>query len=476
MPGSGPRVAVVGGGIAGLAAAWELLARRPDAEVVVLEADHRFGGKISSAVIGGRSVDIGPDAFVARRPEAAELCRELGLGQDLVAPGSARAYVHVGGALRRLPEGLVLGLPTRLGPLVRSRILTPRGLVPLVVDAAARWRRGATEAARTGDGAVGPLASERLGPQVVDRLLDPLVGAIHAGPVDNMSAAAVFPALLEAAVRPGSLARNLRRVARPSAPGHGAAPSPVFLTVRGGLTQLVGTLVEALEASGASLRPGSAVRSLRRHGNWTLSTDHGEVEADAVVLAVSASVAAGLLRPLHAPTAGFLAGVRSSSVALATLRFAAGDVGVPLDGTGCLVARHQDTLLTACTWMTSKWPHLAVPGDVLVRVSAGRAGDERVGALDDAAYVARATEELAPVLALRAGPEESVVTRFADAFPQYEVGHLHHVEAAEQAVAGLGGLALAGAILRGVGIPACIASGRRAARAVLGPLADGARP
>jgi len=520
-------VAVVGGGIAGLSAALAATDALPGASVIVLEADGRVGGKLRSADIGGRAVDLGPDAFLARRPEALSLCDELGLSGDLVAPGSRTAYVWARGRLRPLPAGLALGIPTRLGPLARSGILSPLGLGRAAWDLVG-WDLGGRPPARHGteghageptdrghprvadrgagargvaDRAVADITASRLGRQVTARLVDPLIGGIHAGDTARMSAAAVFPPLLEAGAHRGSLMRALRGAADAaasastaaaasagggdgsSAGGGGDGRPPVFLTVDGGLARLVDRLAETLRSRGAELRTGFAVRRMERTpsggdggphpgaGRWALVGDDATVYADAVVLATPADAAGRLLGPLDPATAGLLASVDYADVTLVTLRMAEGDVGAPLDGTGFLVPSEGGGLVTACTWLTSKWPRLRRPGDVLLRASTGRMGDRRPVGLSDGELVARVLDELGPILRMTATPLDAVVTRWPGAFPQYGVGHLDRVAALEAGVARLPCLALAGAALRGVGIPACIGSGRQAAAAVLASLA-----
>jgi protoporphyrinogen/coproporphyrinogen III oxidase len=481
------RVAVVGGGIAGLSAAWEL-ACRGEQHVVVLEASGRAGGKLRTAEVGGHAVDLGPDAFLARRPEALSLCRELGIADELVAPGSRRAYVWSRRRLRALPDGLALGVPTRPGPVIRSGILSLSGLARASLDLLGRWAPGGSDVVLA-DRSVGDIVGRRLGRQVVERLVDPLVGGIHAGPVDELSAAAVFPPLFDAARAGGSLVRALRAVA-PS----GGSGDPVFLAPVGGLGRLVDALGDALVSKGVDLRTSSPVATLRNDfgsdtgigtgtgsdtgtgtgtgpGRWLLSVGGAvpsELEADAVVLAAPAPETARLLAPLDSPAAAVLAAVPYASVALATFVFPASAVGRPLDGTGFLVPATEGWLTTACTWTTTKWPHLRSHGDVIVRVSTGRYGDDRPGALDDTALVSAVLDELRPVLELSAPPSAQAVTRWPDAFPQYTLGHLERLELAETRAAALGSVALAGAACRGVGIPACIGSGRRAARRVLG--------
>jgi oxygen-dependent protoporphyrinogen oxidase len=483
-------VAVIGGGIAGLSAAWELTCAAPGTRVVVLEADDRLGGKLRTGEIGGRAVDLGPDAFLARRPEAVALCRELGLGDELVSPGARGAFVWARGQLRALPAGLALGVPTRLSPLARSGILSPAGVGRAAVDLLGWSPRRRAPAHDGTDLPVADITRRRLGRQVTERLVDPLIGGIHAGDTTQMSTAAVFPALLEAAARPGSLMRALRpaaSAATPAAvgtPGVSGAPEgepPVFYTVRGGLARLVDALASSLRARGVEVRLRTPVEHLAQRdargvpgdgeeigGRWAVRTAADTVECDGVVIATPAGSAAALLDPVDHAVAAMLEKIAYSDVTLVTMRFRAASVERALEGTGFLVPAATRCLITACTWLTSKWPELQRPGDVLLRASAGRFGDDRASAMSDDEIVERVLEELGPMLGLRAGPTESIVTRWTGAFPQYAVGHVERVRSIEESVAHLPALALAGAALHGVGIPACIASGRQAAHTVLG--------
>jgi protoporphyrinogen/coproporphyrinogen III oxidase len=464
-------VVVVGGGIAGLSAAWALASAPPAVRVVVLEADARLGGKLRTGEVGGRAVDLGPDAFLARRPEAVALCRELGLGDALVSPGRRNAYVWARGALRPLPEGLAVGVPTRLGALARSGILTPLGVGRAALDLTG-WppTRRHTEGG-DGDHTVADITRRRLGRQVTERLVDPLIGGIHAGNTTHMSAAAVFPALHDAAARGGSLMRALRSAAVPmTAPSAGGGDDDaVFHTLRGGLARLVESLAGALSDRGVEIRLGAPVDQLeRRHTQWELRTPQGTIGADAVVIATPAKPAAALLEQVDLDLASLLGEIAYSNVTLVTLQVPENGIRLPLHGTGFLVPATAGRFITACTWLTSKWPDLQRPGDILLRASMGRFGDDRATEMSDTEVVAAVLDDLKLMSGLEAHPTEAVVTRWADAFPQYGVGHVALVTAIEEAVARLPALALAGAAFHGVGIPACIASGRRAAAAVLG--------
>jgi protoporphyrinogen/coproporphyrinogen III oxidase len=500
--GRSPTIVVVGGGIAGLSAAWELV-REPGAggspSVVVLEAAGRLGGKLQAEEFAGRTVDVAGDAFLARRPEATELCEELGITHELVPVGAAGASIWARGRLRPMPEGSALGVPTRWWPLARSRILSPAESLRVARDLVAPHRGARTI---TGDRAVGEIVGARLGRPAVDRLVDPLIGGIHAGDVDELSAAATFPLLLAADQQPGSLMRRLRRVPNrttsfgpSSSASSGSDPAaPAFWSLRESTASLAERLRDALEQRGVTLLTGARADALRAGAasdgvpRWTVDVARPEgdrdgppaLETEGVVLAVDAPEAARLLRPLVPAAASLLAEIDYSSVVVVTMSLPEGAVGRPLRGTGFLVPRASTVagrraLMTGCTFLARKWPHLARPGDELVRVSTGRAGDERPRDLDDDELVAAAFDELAAVLDVRDSPVATRVTRWDQAFPQYRVGHLIRVATVERSVATLGAVAVAGAAYRGVGIPACIASGRTAARAVLTALAGKAR-
>jgi protoporphyrinogen/coproporphyrinogen III oxidase len=469
---SRPTVAVLGGGIAGLSAAWELSrgfgTRRDEARVLVLESSQDLGGKIRSVEIAGRTVDIGPDAFVARRKEALELCEELGLLDELVTPGTNGAYVWARGRLRSLPSGLVMGIPTRLGPLAASGICSRRGVARAALDLLAMPRREESKA-NTPDVALGPLLRRSLGREVQERLADPLLGGINAGSTKMMSTEAVLPQLLEVRRRGGSIMRALR----PRSPaGHPEQDPPLFMTLRGGMQQLVDRLSLSLQERRVEVVLGANVSALERahsgeRERWLVRTSVEQYEVDGVVVALPAPEAASLLRGTDERIAGLLDSVPYASVTLVTFRFPAGVVDSSLEGTGFLVPVNEGRLLTACTWLSKKWPELSRPDDTLLRVSMGRFGDQRHEHMSDEDVVAASLAELREILGLHEDPLSSVVTRWRRSFPQYLVGHLERVAEMEECVQAHPSMALAGAYLRGVGIPACIDSGRVAARAVL---------
>jgi len=482
---------VIGGGIAGLAAAWELSGEDRGAavdgpRVTVLDPAPRLGGALRSEEFAGRVVDLGPDGVLGRRPEALDLCRAVGLGDDLVPVGASGASVWARGRLRPMPGSLSLGVPTRWWPVARSGVLGLGGSLRLARDVVAPRpsRRGPI-----GDRALGPLVANKLGEGVVATLVDPLVGGINAGSVADMSTAAVSPALLAAAGQRGGLMRALRRI-QPAAPaateaGGVGEPTPAFWALERGWSSLVDRLSERLEQRGVQLTTGlGAARLERAEGDgppWVVQTPAGSFAADGIVLATPAPIARDLLAPHDAEAAILLGGIEHASVAVVTLQFPKEALYTPLFGTGFLVPRGSqlpdaavagDNLLTtACTFLSQKWPHLARDTDVLLRASVGHFGDDRPAHLDDDDLVTRVVAELTTILGLRSRPSAARVARWPDAFPQYRVHHLLRVAGIEAAVRRLPPLAVAGAAYRGVGVPACIASGRQAASSVLDALA-----
>lgn len=424
------KIDVVGGGIAGLASAWFL--ERRGFEVEVHEASDRLGGKIATGNVEGRPVELGPDAFLARVHDGVELCRALGLGDDLVAPATGQAHLLLGGQLRPLPEGLVLGVPSDVFAVARSGVLSLAGLARAFLEPVLPGHP------ITEDASVGSVVRGRFGPEVFERLVDPLVSGINAGKADELSIDAVTPQLAALARRDRSLLLGARR-ARRTAPAGG----PVFLTVRSGLSRLVDALAADL---GGKVHCNHDVTSL------------DDLDGDGVVLATPAPATAALL---DGDAASELAAITYASVTLTVLTYAEHAVRRHLDGSGFLVPRSEGRLMTACSWGSSKWAHWAKPGRVVLRVSAGRSDDTRALELSDDELVERLHAELSEVLGLSGPPDDAIVTRWPASFPQYAVGHFERVARIEAALPSH--VALAGAAYRGVGIPACIASGRAAA-------------
>jgi protoporphyrinogen/coproporphyrinogen III oxidase len=459
-----PTVAVVGGGIAGLAAAFELRRRRPDLGVVVLEGSRSIGGKLRVSEVGGLPVDEGAEAMLNRRPEAVELARAVGLGDDLEHPVTTSSAVWTRGAVRPLPP-TVLGVPADGSALARSGILSPAGLARMQLD------RVLPRAGLRHDVAVGPFIARRLGAEVRDRLVEPLLGGVYSGHSRELSLRSAAPQIAALAEGGRSILAAAERTVRD---GTEMSAVPVFAGLRGG----VGRLAQAVGiASGAAVRTDTMVRALERAASgWRLviaPTRAVEVlDVDAVVLAVPATPAARLLSDAAPGAARRLGEIGYASVALTTFVFTRGSVGSRLTGSGFLVPPVDRRTIKAATYSSNKWGWLAAadPNLIAVRTSLGRYRDERDLQLDDVDLAATSLADLRAATGVVAAPVDTRVTRWGGALPQYTVGHAERVSAIRAAVSALPGLAVCGAAYDGVGIAACVASGREAATRVIADL------
>ncbi|BFU43045.1 protoporphyrinogen oxidase [Krasilnikovia sp. MM14-A1004] len=459
------RVAVIGGGIAGLAAAVRLRDRSPqDTEIIVYEGSGALGGKLRTGELAGATVERGAESFLTGAPDGTEsaavrLARRLGLGAELVHPSGIPAALALHGRLEPVPGGTLMGVPGDLGLL--GAVARPA--------ADADPDEGRPLLGPAADVAVGALVRARYGDEVADHLVDPMLGGVYAGRADELSLAVTMPALARAARTESTLAGAVRaaQAATVRVPGR-----PVFATVAGGLSRLVAA---AAGASGAEFSLGQPVRELRRTGRgWRLVC--GPVpapqvdEVDAVVLAVPARPASRLLATI-APAAADAVGVLDyASVALVALAL---PPGTPLpELSGFLVPPTECTLVKAATFVTRKWGHLdSDGGPVIVRASLGRAGEADRLQRDDEHLIALARAELGELLGgALPTPVASWLQRWGGALPQYAPGHLDRVAAARAALPP--GIALAGAAFDGVGIPACVAGGETAAEDVLKSLED----
>ncbi len=464
------RVAVVGGGIAGLTAAYELMQRGLD--VTVVEAESRFGGKIAtSRTVDGLVIEGGADSFLSSKPAGLALCDRLGIRSRVIdsRPKDRRTFVWSRGRLRALPEGLVLGSPVRAGALLRSGLLSPAGAARMAGDLVVPARRDGAEES------IGEFFTRRLGREAFERVVEPLLAGIHAGDATKLSLPALFPRFAAMEREHGGLVR-----AALAARGHSAGPGPAgdghspFVSMVGGMAELTEALVAMLAASGARLVHGSRVVELITEGPaWRLGLEPaGAVEADAVILATPAFVTAGLVRALSPPAAALLEAIPHASTATVSLAYRPdGLVGTPR-GYGFVVPRVEGRQLIAATWSSNKWPSRVVPGEhVVVRGYLGGVGREWVlnGTDDDLVHVARA--ELRILAGLDGRPVHTEVHRFAQGMPQYTVGHLDRVARVRAQLAGWPGLAVTGAAYGGVGIPDCIADATATAGAVASALA-----
>ncbi|ROQ95210.1 oxygen-dependent protoporphyrinogen oxidase [Streptomyces sp. 2132.2] len=455
---------VIGGGIAGLAAAHRLLA--DGLRVTLLEAGPRLGGKLLAGELAGAPVDLGAESVLARRPEALELARAVGLGEALQPPATATAHLWTRGALRPMPRGHVMGVPGDLAPLAASGVLSAEGLARIEAER----ELAPTEIGE--DVAVGAYVAARLGREVVDRLVEPLLGGVYAGDAYRISMRAAVPQLFEAARTHASLGEGVRELQhRAAAQQAQQAGRPVFSGIDGGIGRLPQAVAEACRAAGARVSTGTAVRELlRTAGGWKVITEAEAIEADAVVLAVPAGPAARLLDGLAPAAAAELRSVEYASMALVTMAFRRSELPAAItDGgaSGFLVPPVDGRTIKASTFSSNKWAWAgADPGLFLLRTSVGRYGDEGDLGREDSELVDVSLRDLGAAVGLAARPVASTVTRWDGGLPQYPVGHLARVERIRSAVSALPGLAVCGALYEGVGIPACIASAGRAADVV----------
>ncbi|MET9985433.1 protoporphyrinogen oxidase [Streptomyces rochei] len=442
-------VVVIGGGIAGLAAAHRLLER--GARVTVLEASDRVGGKLLPGEVAGVRVDLGAESLLARRPEAVGLAREVGLADRLQPPATASASLWTRGALRPMPKGHVMGVPGTAAAL--AGVLSDEGLARIERDA---------DLPRTevgDDVAVGEYVAARLGREVVDRLVEPLLGGVYAGDAYRISLRSAVPQLFEAARTHTSLTEAVRAIQGRTAAS--PATGPVFMGIEGGIGTLPLAVAQSVRARGGEIVTHTPVTGLRRtaeHG-WRVTTADRALHADAVVVAVPARPAAELLRAEAPAAAAELAAVEYASMALITLAYRRSDAAALPEGSGFLVPPVDGRTIKASTFASRKWGWIdADPDLVVLRTSVGRYGETEILGRDDTGLVDVSRHDLREATGLAAEPVATRVTRWQDGLPQYPVGHHARVARIREHVAGLPGLAVCGAAYDGVGIPASIAS------------------
>ncbi|GAA1601350.1 protoporphyrinogen oxidase [Kribbella karoonensis] len=454
------RVVVVGGGISGLAAAHALATGPNPPQVTILEGSPRLGGKLAGADVEGVPVDLGAESVLARRPEAVDLIRAVGLGDDLVHPATTTAGLWVGDRIRAIPP-TVMGVP-----------VDPSATTDVLGEAAAEQVAHESELAAPGlteDVAIGRFVAERMGSAVTDKLVDPLLGGVYAGKAEEISLAAAVPDLFaKLRTAPSLLAATaeLREL------GQKRAGQPVFAGVAGGINRIVSALEQDLEKRGVQIRTKLAVRRITRTADG-FELEAGPVPAptyltaDAIVVAVPATPAARMLAGLVPAAATELSAIEYASMAIVTLAVRKTDWPAGATGSGFLVPSVEGRTIKAATYSHAKWAWSAAAGGDLavLRTSVGRLGEEYVLQRSDDELVRLAVADLGKAIGLD-GVVGSLVTRWGGGLPQYAVGHLDRVDRVEAAVAGVPGLAVCGAAYRGVGIAACVASGGKAATRV----------
>ena len=441
-------VVIIGGGIAGLAAAFELRGR--GLSVRVLERAARPGGVIVTEQFDGWTIDSGPDSLLVQKPAAVTLCRELGIADRLVPTLTPRtAFVLREGQLHAITEGSFLGFPITLGALARSRLFSLAGKARMAGEVLTP-RRTSDE-----DESIAAFVGRRFGREAVDYLADPLLAGIHAGDVDRLSIGALFPRLVDAERRSGSVIRALRALhVRPS-------PQGAFVSLPGGTGELADTLARAL-APGTVITD-ARVTGLSRSATYAIDSTAGRVRARSIVLAVPAYVTGLLLRPIDSTLADLCEAVPYASTATVAFGYRRDQVSHPLRGTGFVVPRTEGLALLAGTWVSSKWPGRAPNGHVLLRGYLGGGRDPHRLEAADQELLDAAQKELAELLGISGAPLFTRLYRWTRQSPQYEVGHLQRVADIERLLTALPGLFVTGSGFRAIGIPDCISDGRATA-------------
>ena len=442
-------IVIIGAGITGLAAAYELAQRR--VPFTVLEASNRAGGLILTEHVDGFTLDAGPDSMLVQKPAAVELCNELGLGARLVSTNPPRtAFVLKGRTLHPLPSPSILGIPTTWSGLLGYDLLTPGARARLALEPLVR------RTTRADDESVASFFRRRFGTETVESIAQPLVGGIHAGAVDSLSMRALFPKLVDTEARQGSIIRAFRRTRVNAGEG-------LFRSLAAGMGELPAALERRLPPG--SIRFGTPATSLQRApGGWRVTAGGETLDASTVILTTPAYVTAELLGPIDAEAAQLCRRTTYVSTASVLLAWPRSSVTHPLEGSGFVVARRQsDVRITACTWVTSKWSGRAPAGSTLLRAFLGGSHDPDMASLSDDALTEIAVRDLSSVLGISGPPAFVRVYRWPDASAQYQVDHLSRVAALDRRLAAHPGLRLAGSGYRSIGIPDCIADGRAVA-------------
>lgn len=447
-------VTIIGGGITGLAAAFELTRR--SIPFTLFEASSRAGGLILTEHVDGFTIEAGPDSVLVQKRAALELCEELGLASDLIGTTPPRtAFVLKRGRLHALPSPSVLGIPTTFNGLVGYDLLSWPARLRLAMEPFIPARAASTQA---DEESVAAFFARRFGASTVPLIAEPLLGGIHAGNIDALSMASLFPRFVEAEARRGSVIRAFRNVGRD--------PDGLFRSLPSGMGALVGAIERRLPAD--AIRYSSPVAAIDRDdgGSWRVRTPGGTTPSRAVIVAAPAHVAARLLATVDCEAASLCADVPYVSTVSVALAWPRSAIRHPLEGSGFVVARrYSHERITACTWVSSKWKGRAPADAALLRVFIGGAHDPGAADLPDAELIEIAATDIANVLAISGAPSLTRVYRWRAAGAQHNVGQLARVARIEARLAEHPGLFVAGSGFRSVGIPDCIADGRAAASA-----------
>ncbi|WP_017187001.1 protoporphyrinogen oxidase [Alkalibacillus haloalkaliphilus] len=441
------QIAIIGGGITGLTAAYYLQKNEVGADVTLIEKTDHLGGVIWTERRDGFTIERGPDSFLERKTTAKHLVEDLGLEDKLIRSATGKAFILSQDQLHPMPQGAVMGIPTQLAPFFSSTLFTFKGKLDALKD----YTTGKTEV--EDDISVGHFFRRRLGDEVVDRLIHPLISGIYAGDIDQLSLKATFPHFLETEKKHGSLIRGLQK----STPKKqtGGQKQGMFLTLEGGLKTLIDRLTDALTCD---VRMSTDVSQVEKQDERYLLHINGQeepLEADYVIATTPHHVTQQLFSEYEFMDE--LSETKNTSVANVAMAFDEDVVKNLPDGTGFVVSRKEDYRITACTWTFKKWPHTTPKGSVLLRAYVGKPGDEEVLDLSDDEISQLVINDLKKIMTIEDDPRFKLITRLYDAMPQYTVGHLQRLERLEEKVnEQLPGVYLIGNAYRGVGLPDCM--------------------
>ncbi|SFA79837.1 MULTISPECIES: protoporphyrinogen oxidase [unclassified Bacillus (in: firmicutes)] len=458
------KIVIIGGGMTGLTAAYYLQKIVRDnnlpIDVTLVEASHRLGGKMQTVVRDGFTIERGPDSFLARKTSMSRLVKEVGLEDQLVSNTAGKSYVLVKEKLHPMPGGSVMGIPTQMAPFVTTGLFSMGGKLRAAADFILPKSEGSQ------DQALGEFFRRRLGNEVVENLIEPLLSGIYAGDIDQLSLMSTFPQFYEVEQKYRSLILGMKKTSPPKPKDEKGKSKGIFLTVKSGLQ----SLAEAIEAK---LEPNTVLKGYRVDSidkldvGYGISFNNGEtLRADSIVATV----------PHHAMQSMFsqydffdsLKSMPATSVATVAMAFPKEAIRKDIDGTGFVVSRNSDYTITACTWTHKKWPHTTPEGKVLLRCYVGRAGDEAVVDLSDDQIIKIVLDDLNKTMNITLEPEFAIVSRWKDAMPQYTVGHKERVQTIKEHVSKeLPGVFIAGASFEGIGLPDCIDQGEVAVQQVV---------
>jgi protoporphyrinogen/coproporphyrinogen III oxidase len=469
------RIVIVGGGIAGLSAAYYATKKLPESQITLIESSDRWGGKITTDRVsfdGGQFIiEGGPDTFLATKPYATALCKELGLGERLhgTNPKQKNTYVLHHNKLEPLPDGLAMMIPTNVQAILKSNLVSWFGKARMGLD----FLQPAKVV--NGDESLGAFVSRRLGREAYENLIEPLMSGIYAGDGDLLSLASTFPYLRDLELKYGSLARGALEMRKNSTGKAVQGSRSAFLTPTTGLAEIVETLVNYLQSNHVDLRRNTRVLSIDHlapdtlreplGGAWNLTLDNDSLQADSLILATPAFVSGQLLGSTDPKLTTALQSIPYASTATVTLAYRQSDLRRELDGYGYVIPRREGRRALACTWTSTKFPHRAPEGFALIRVFVGRAGQDIPW--DEKDLIALAKEELNLTLGITAEPLLSRVFLWDKAMPQYNLGHPEILQRIDAALEKYPTLALAGNGYRGIGIPDCIHSGELAVNKIV---------